>query len=256
MVLAWARVMRGSDSTIWSRVLLPIISGLVFGLAVLAQSKVIIVAPVIIYLFWRQQRGRAGWAVGGMLAALLPWMIRNHLVLGSPNPLTGNGPYNLWVGNNPDATTGGSMLTAPPLPLGVQSQSEAAVRWIIEQPEIAIQLVFRKAMRLWEPHLVYPELISPGPGRTLLHLIAGILAVFMIVGFFAFLGGRVFSSPPTVPDMTPIAVAALLFYVSHLPFIAETRFMTPIFPMIASVSIATWFYAWRRFRTSRKVEVR
>ena len=250
VVLAWG--FGGKEFFQSSRLnsLVAVASGLLIGLAVLTQSKAIVALPVIVFLLWRQKLGRIWWGALSFFITVLPWMLRNLVVLGTPSPFSNNAGYNLWVGNNPEAVLGGSLLTAPPLPPGVTSQLRAGLDFIISQPEAMQDLFFRKVVRLWQPLYVYPEFIPVGPGRTMLHLVAGLLAALVVIGFVLFLGGRLFSKPPIVPNVTPIAVLVLLFASSHLPFIAEPRFMTVVYPLTLSVAVPTLLYLARNLRAA------
>jgi len=128
----------------------------------------------------------------------------------------------------------------------------SAVSFIISQPEIAINFTFRKVMRMWEPLYLYPELIPAGIGRTAIHVVTAALAVLMLGGFVAFVGGRLFVRPPQIPDVAPLAAFVLLFYVSHLPFIAEPRFMAAVYPVTVAVSVATLSYLYSRYKGLRQ----
>jgi len=249
VVLAWIIKERQFESRPFLLVLFPLFSGILIGLAMLAQSKALIIVPVVLYLLWRQSRRSALWGIAGIFIPLIPWMVRNFYVLGTFSPLSNNAGYNLWVGNSPEAILGGSVASAPPLPAGATSQLGAALTFMIEQPEATIDLIFRKVMRLWQPIYAYPEIVEPGPGRFLLHIFAGVLAALILFGFLAFLGGRLFVSPPRVPDVTPLAIFVLLFCLSHLPFIAEPRFMSAVLPVTLSVAVPTVLYLgqhWER----------
>jgi len=220
-------------------------SGLLMSLAVLTQSKSIVVLPVILYLLWKRSSRLVVWNIIGFLFLILPWAIRNLIVLGNPSIATNNGAYNLWIGNNPAATFGGSMMKPEQMPEGASAQLHAAIEYIVSQPEIALNLVFRKAMRLWEPLYLYPEMIPAGIGRTMLHILAATLTVLVLLGFVVFVGGRLFTSPPEIPDLAPLALFVILFYLTHLPFIAEPRFMTAVYPVTAAVAIPTLFFIWK-----------
>lgn len=242
----------GKEFSFRFKVIAAVCAGILLGLSVLTQSRAIVVAPVIFYLLWRNSRAQAWWGVGGFIAVTLPWALRNLFVLGTPNIFTGNGAYNLWIGNNPETTTGGSMMRPPSMPENSSEQLSGAIDFIISQPEIAVNFVFRKAMRMWEPIFLYPEVIPAGIGRTSIHFVTTVLALFVLLGFLAFLGGRLFTRPPQVPDVAPLAVFVLLFYVSHLPFIAEPRFLASVYPVTVVVSVSTLFALVSRVRMSRR----
>lgn len=247
LALAWGYggkdVLKNHKLSILSGVL----SGAFIGLAVLTQTKTLAVIPVIAFILIKQSRMRLWSGVVGFALALVPWMIRNLLVLGTPNPLTNNGPYNIWVGNNPLNPSGGSMLIAPPLPSG-STYTSAALQFIVNQPEIALGMVFHKASRLLEPIFVYPNILGPGPAQTLLHIYSALFGLLGIIGVAVFLGARLFAKPPTLPSITPIVCFVVFFYLIHIPFIAEPRFLAPLAPIDLAITSAVAVFAYRRFR--------
>ena len=248
VALAWSVPRAPARWGSWSTVWITVLSGLFLGAAILIQTKSAALLPVLVFLYWK--RGGRALAAGiiGVLLAILPWSIRNLVVLGNPYPFSGNGPYNLWVGNNPEAVTGGFMVVAPPIPAGTSSQTQAAVDFILSQPESAATLVFRKAARLWEPLFLYPDLMSAGTSRHLLHLVVTLFSAFIIIGFFGFVAARFVTRSPDLPEVTPLAVLVLLFISTHLLFIAEPRFLAPVVPFTVTISVATIGYAIRRHR--------
>lgn len=245
---AWILYHRGAGRRRLLVGALAALSGLFMALALLTQTKVIVLIPVVGYLLIRAGRLPALTAGLAFLAGLLPWMVRNALVLGNPSPLSGNGGYNLWVGNNPDATTGGSMLVAPPTPNG-ESMTSAALQFIISQPEKWIELTWMKAARLLQPVFVYFDQVPVGPPRTALHLYATLVSLIVAVGVVAFLGAWLIKGARSVPPIAPLAAAVLLWFVSHLPFIAESRFMTTLLPLSITVAAAAWWMVVARLRS-------
>lgn len=226
---------------------LAILTGLLLGVGVLIQSKTVIVVPVILYLLYKNRIQLFWLGVFGFLIPILPWSIRNIFVLRTANPLAENGPFNLWVGNNPVTTTGGSMLEPPPVPAG-QSATSAAIDFLINQPERAIELVILKSARLTQPLFVYPEILQPGPGRTTLHVLAAATNLLIVLGVIAFLGARLVGGPQSSPRVAALAVFVALFFLVHLPFIAEPRYMTSVLPISVSVAVATWLFTLKRVR--------
>jgi hypothetical protein len=245
LVLAWS-LRRMMPPARGKAIAMAVTCGVLLAAAVLTQTKSIVVIPVVFYLLFKASRPSFWWGCLGLLVGLLPWSLRNIIVMGTPSPFSGNGGYNLWVGNNPDATTGGSMLVAPPTPLG-ETQMTAALKFITSQPERWIELTWSKAARLLEPVFIYPEAIQAGPGRTALHLLAGLVSLILAVGIVAFLGARLLNGR-AVPDVTPLAVFVLLFFLAHVPFIAESRYMTSVLPVTTSVAVAAWLWLGARLR--------
>lgn len=96
----------------WERPLWPLLAGLSLGLAVLVRPVLFPLLPLPwLYLMWHERSLRpwraALWAGAGFLLVLLPWWIRNLLVLGklilfatqTGNPILGGmDPYDLWQG--------------------------------------------------------------------------------------------------------------------------------------------------------------
>ena len=253
LAIAWT--INRSTTTVSQPLLLVVaaVAGVLMGFAVLTQSKSIVVLPVIVYLLWKASKRLGIASILGFLLATIPWSVRNLLVLGNPSITTHNSAYNLWIGNSPFATLGGSTMPPEQMPADTETQLSEALNFIVSQPEIAINLVFRKAMRLWEPIFVYPDVIPVGIGRSLLHVLAAMLTILILGGFIAFMGGRLFVSPPAIPDLTPLAVFVVLFYLTHLPFIAEPRFMTAVYPITVAVAISTIVFMRKRQKTVRNI---
>lgn len=240
IALTWMLYHRGLGSRPWVAVAVSAGIGLLLAAALLTQTKVLVVIPVVAVLLLKVGRRPAVSAAAAFIVGLLPWMVRNALVLGNPNPLSGNGGYNLWVGNNPDATTGGSMLVAPPTPNG-ESMTAAAVNFILSQPERWIELTLSKAARLLQPSFVYLDQVPVGPARTALHLYAAALSLIVTIGVLVFLGAWAMRGSRSVPPVAPLALMVLLWFASHLPFIAESRYMTTMLPLSATVAAAAWW---------------
>ena len=226
---------------------LAIVSGLLLGGALLTQTKALVVLPVLAYLLYRVSKRTALWGAIGLIAGLLPWMIRNVIVLGTPSPLTNNAGYNLWVGNNPDAVNGGSMLVAPTTPAG-ESMTTAALKFMVSQPERWVELIWSKAARLLEPVFIYPGHLPAGPARTLLHLYGAALGAIIVLGVLMFLGGRLMVGRRAVPAVSPLAAFVALWFLAHLPFIAEPRYLASIAPVTVTVAVAAWTWFIARIR--------
>ena len=244
LVAAWLVRTRGALNR-RGRTALAMTAGLAIALAILTQTKTIVVLPVLAYLLWSASRRSAVWGTVGLALGLVPWMIRNLLVVGSLNPLTHNGPYNLWVGNNPESVNGGSMVVAP-LPPDGQTLTTGALQFIVSQPEKWIDLTFSKIARLFEPVFVYPD--APGALRGILHFWAGGLALAIAAGFVFYCGAMLCCSPPRIPAVRSAAAFVALFFVAHVPFIAEPRFMTSVLPVTTSVATAFWLFTLTRLR--------
>lgn len=111
-------------------------------------------------LFGLVMIGRMGWravigfgvpAAAVAVLVMMPWWLRNWLVLGAFVPLTSAGGISLWIGNNADAT--GNWMPQPAslhgLPeLEYQRRSAALARaWIIGHPVEEVRLTITKFLR-------------------------------------------------------------------------------------------------------------
>lgn len=90
-----------------------LLGGIVFGLSALVREMGVPMGGMLAVVVgaWVWQEGRRARAVAvaatvllGIAIAVLPWTARNYSVLGQIVPISTNGPINLYIGNNPDAT--------------------------------------------------------------------------------------------------------------------------------------------------------
>lgn len=106
------------------------------------------------------------------------------------------------------------------------------------QPEAFFALTLRKAVRLLEPIYVYPEGV-PNIMRMTGHILAIALALLTVFGFLAYIFGRLWLRRSELPAVGPLAAFVGLYYVIHLGFLSESRFMAPVFPITLVVAVAT-----------------
>jgi hypothetical protein len=72
---------------------------------------------------------KAGLALAVLIACLLPWMMRNHRLLGEYVLISTNGGVNTWMGNNPETT---GFFQLPPAELDGLSETERDRRFSAE----------------------------------------------------------------------------------------------------------------------------
>jgi hypothetical protein len=137
------------------------------------------VLPALLALFLMKA---AGWRTLfrlGLMAApfalllMLPWWIRNYMMLGAFVPLTTTSGIGLWIGNNPDATGGWV-----PMPASYQGMPEVemsrragqeAIQWIGAHPFDFVKLtLFKlfKAMGIEQFNLARLNLLRPVPADS------------------------------------------------------------------------------------------
>lgn len=202
-----------------------LLSGLTLGLAVLVRP---VVAPLLplpwLYRMWEERSLRswrpALWAVAGFVLVMLPWWIRNALVLGklvffatqTGNPVLGGmDPYNLWQGK---------------LWSGVGSDSGEQLRkaweiflWLMkEHPWLTIRW-FTVGKFTWI--FMRPWLGWLFPTLVYLHYP---VVCFGWAGALAALRS---------PSVRPISLVLILLSVIHLAFIPEPRYAYPLIGLLA-----------------------
>ena len=85
-----------------------------------------------------------------------------------------------------------------------------------------------------------------------------LFSLLILFAFVAYVFGRIWTGPPTLPKVGARAAFYLLFMAAHLPFLAEARFGNPLEPILAAVAVPTLFYlvTQLRARTSRSILTR
>ena len=90
-----------------------LLAGVAFGLAALVREMGLLLGGTLAVVVggWAWRVGRRARAAAlavtvllGTVLPILPWTVRNYLVLGQIVPISTNGPINLYIGNNPEAT--------------------------------------------------------------------------------------------------------------------------------------------------------
>lgn len=121
------------------------LAGLAFGLLLLSRAEVILYAPFI--LLWISLvlcTSRAKRISVFAVAALIvwaPWAYRNYKRFDAFVPLTTQGGYNLWQGQNPQATGTRSQYTDPPFQISPEKREkilslQPGVRYELELDKI------------------------------------------------------------------------------------------------------------------------
>jgi 4-amino-4-deoxy-L-arabinose transferase-like glycosyltransferase len=149
------------------------LSGLIFGLAGLSKTLYLALFPLFIIWFWLSRRAGArdllkAAVISGIVSMIVisPWSIRNYLVFREFIPVNLNNGYNLWVGNNPNAT--GSLFTRDrvgmweTMPEDMRDKlarmndveknelfREKAVSYIKSHPDRFFKLIPQKLLFLW-----------------------------------------------------------------------------------------------------------
>lgn len=242
LTLSLALVWPGASPT-WQPVttLLVLGSGLCWGVAFLVQGKSLAVLPVLVVLAWKYPPIQRLVFLAGAGALPLLWLARNLIVVGQWHVVSTNGPINVWIGNNPSQVTG-AFMDPPPLSVGPIGPLDIyitnALNWFVSAPEAATGLTLNRIARLATP--VFPQFSDVPPEvSTMIKFVGAGFTLGSLALFLAFAFGRLWLRPPALPSITPIMFFVLAYWVVHLPFLAEPRFLAPTAPLVTAVAIPT-----------------
>lgn len=164
-------------------------AGVLFGLLLLARAEVILLLPL--FILWvayaaREHALHKIIAFAGLAGiVLLPWIYRNYRVFDAFVPLTTQGGYNLWQGQNPQATGTRSQYSDPPFHICEEAEAQIqtlepddhyelelnkiyqheAIMFVKNNPGKALALALRKIVFFWGYYwginFTYPGAASP-----------------------------------------------------------------------------------------------
>lgn len=237
-----------------------VLVSVLFAAATLTKATLTVLPPLLIAV--------AAWTAGAtwrrtiaiLLAAsclhaafLSPWWIRNAAVLGAFVPFTTSSAQNLYLGNNPNNTTGGidwandvepevakRLLAMPDEMERQRAFSQRATDYIKAHPLDALHLAAKKFMRLWnivpnaaEFRGIYAAVSALTFGPILLLALIGLLRLWRQWRLLA-----------------PILIVIGYFTFVHTVTIASLRYRLPIDPLLivlASEPLAALLaYVWPR----------
>jgi hypothetical protein len=162
---------------------LAVVAGMTFGLAALVREMGLLLGGVLAMVLgawaWRLGMRARGVALVvavllGAVVVILPWTVRNYRVFRQVVPISTNGPINLYIGNNREAT-GAYHWRLPPGAQAVwnrpdegwsnelfasQLAGREAIAYIRANPSRSVALVPRRLWALWGP----PVALQPGLG--------------------------------------------------------------------------------------------
>lgn len=166
---------------------LALLAGMVFGLAAMVREMGFLLATVLGIVAgcwaWRSDGSTArsvllgAIVVAGAILAILPWTIRNYHVFHQVVPIATNGPINLYLGNNPQATGAYSWRLPPEAQaawnqpdegrsnelFATQLAGREAIAYIRSNPSDTLALVPAKLWALWGPPVALRAGFGLGP---------------------------------------------------------------------------------------------
>ena len=244
--------------------------GVLIGLAVLTRAIFAAFLPFL--LAWAIGvwgiRSPIAYRVFGLIAVgavvvILPWTVRNYVVLGTIAPVQSNSGLMFWAGNNPHADGGlvwptRTTWTEGPLPddaeyrwrgLSVaaanQRYTRIAISWIRGHPRDYVRLLARKLARLYG--------FAGAADREKVHVPRAVVLFHAL-----FLTSAVAGLLLTVRQWRMLAMLLLLIVFTNvmtLLFSGGTRYTVPMVPSLAVFSavavIAAGRYLMRAYRWDR-----
>lgn len=174
---------------------------------------------------------------GGLLIA--PMLQRNHNVFGSYS-LNNNGGFNLYIGNNPNATPYFTSIIDTPIgpewkqlhaTLGERGTDillrERAVQHILANPSATLELALRKAVAFWTPP-VHAGQYQQGAMETLVRFVW--LVEFCIIGSLFLMSATQLRAQTWQVGMLWLLVGG--YTAIHMLFYVIYRYRLPIMPVL------------------------
>lgn len=223
-----------------------IAAGILFGLAVLTRS-VIVVFPIVVtvWLWIRGDRRTAAALIACLVLLTLPWSVRNSLLHGKPTFVETSLGYNLYLGYHPDGD--GSFVFGPSLdliPILDDAERDArgrdlALEFIRENPWRLPGLMLSRFAHLWGlEDRVFAYFYSNGflgrlPPALVVVLFLVLVLPLPLLAPLSLLGMA--SDRQNAP--WTIAVLLLASYTAvHTLVMAEERFHLVMVPLLAALA--------------------
>ncbi len=252
--------------------------GLMFGLAALTKSLVILMLPLFALWWWRQ----SGFinAVKYMLAlgvvfimVLLPWVIRNTQLHGRLTFVSTNDGSNLYQGNNPcvadyffNGWDAQWVTCLEPTPQGLSEIAESdwfrdqAIAYLLNNPGDIPRLMLSKFITLWSPELL-PRTVPPNANldnsavlqyeeplfqsARIVHLLYFTpLLILSILGIWRAAKTRQLTGVYGPPLIIMIGITA-----AYLIYHPSTRYRSPADPFVFIFAAAAVDYLWLKYRS-------
>jgi hypothetical protein len=249
-------------------------AGIGMGLGILSRSAMIFILPVLVFgLLWEGwATARKQWArfvkriwtsvvmILIVLAMLLPWLVRNTIVLGSPisgttlsgynlyrhNYMLGNDDYLRYIAGEEANQAVQTLIAHLPELRGTENEAQMnniymqeALKVIEAHPVRYAQLVIYRFLPLWfdwqideaygarTPHLDYYEMIVQA-----FLLITALIAVWK-----------------TWKLSWPLWVSIIVYCLAYMAVVGQLRYLIGVMPIVISLSaMGCWYLVDRSFK--------
>ncbi len=257
-----------------------VFTGLLFGVAALTKTLVVVMLPLLALWWWRGLGFRRALGLGAVVAVvfvttLTPWIVRNTRVQGTLTLISTNDGSNLYQGNNPCAAdyllNGWDVQWVQclnPLPDGLSETEQStwyrdqALAYLRENPGEIPRLLWAKLTTLWSPELL-PRTVPPSAdmddaavlqyeqplfvAARLAHLLYFTpLLLLALVGLW-----RALRSGAWRDAYGPLLIVLVGITAAYLIYHPSTRYRSPADPFVFVLSAAALAYVWDRWRASR-----
>jgi 4-amino-4-deoxy-L-arabinose transferase-like glycosyltransferase len=227
-----------------------IAAGLLLGGATLTRGGLVFFLPAAAVWLWRKTSFRRTlFFTLAVSAVLLPWMVRNSLILERPAFVENSMGYNLFVGFHPEGD-GGFVSEVAVIPIQILDDGERdrwatdeAMKFIRADPGRIPELLARRLAYFWgleDRELTYfysNNFFGPLPQPWLGIAYFFLIVPLLIVALGAPLG---FALTQRRSERQLILILLLASLLAYIPILAEPRFHLPLIPFLAAYAAAAW----------------
>lgn len=236
-----------------------LVFGAILGLSVLVRPISLLFLPALLVVWlwagagWRRSLAQLGLVLAMAVAVVLPWSIRNFIVMDAPIVLSANLGDDLCMGHHPNAPghfalpdfcfAGYEHLPRPAYEVRRNNDNiRRAVKFALNNPRYELKLLAKKARWLWDhDHDALwavesyggDEFINPDLRFALARVADNYFFVTISLGGLGLLG---FVLPPRDPRRLFMLLALLALAGAPLAFFGDARFHVPAMPLLVFAS--------------------
>ncbi len=222
-----------------SSVAIGVLTGITFGLAALTRETTLMMPAIVgVWLLLARKnfsrRAAAVWIAiaAAMIFTVLPWTLRNYLVLHTFVPIATNSGINFYIGNNPAATGLPDWRLVPGVSWNDGANEVEAhrrgmqegLRYIRENIAHTVGTWFKKVWLLWRPPVYGYEDLSVSV--AVMRFMWLVFYVFTL-GFGAYGFAKLWRAPARKLIQLPLLVM-ICFSIPYVLTFTDTRYRLPM----------------------------